>query len=167
LTQSPIGDILIFSNLLSGHSPISENWHLLDIKWQCYYLQRDYAAAIEVVRQMSPTMLVPADTSHYHFDLAELYCQLGDTAMSYTHYDTATIPLRFDALVGMERLEDLALTYIGVAEYDLALDVIDTLLSIPSVLSVAWIKTSPDFDPLRDHPRFQALIQKCEKEKGP
>jgi hypothetical protein len=88
--------------------------------------------------------------------LGQIYSGLGrkEDAILAARADTAAIPLRFDALVGMERLEDLALTYIGVAEYDLALDVIDTLLSIPSVLSVAWIKTSPDFDPLRDHPRF-------------
>ena len=47
-----------------------------------------------------------------------------------------------------------------VGEYDAALDEIEYLLSIPSWYSVHSLRLDPDYDPLRDHPRFQALLEK-------
>ena len=43
----------------------------------------------------------------------------------------------------------------------LALDQIELLLATPNYfLSVASLQISPVFDPLREHPRYQALIEK-------
>jgi hypothetical protein len=39
------------------------------------------------------------------------------------------------------------------------LDLIEILLSIPSDLSVALLRLDPVWDPLRDHPRFQAPLE--------
>ena len=54
----------------------------------------------------------------------------------------------------------LAVIYTMVGEYDAALDEIEYLLSIPSSLSVHYLRLDPLFDPLRDHPRYQALLEK-------
>ena len=52
-----------------------------------------------------------------------------------------------------------------VGEAEKALDVIDELLSNPSWLSVVLLRLDPVRDPLRDHPRFQALLEKYEEKR--
>jgi hypothetical protein len=47
-------------------------------------------------------------------------------------------------------------------DYDAAIDELDYLLSIPSSVSVPQLQLHPMWDPLRDHPRFQALLAKYE-----
>jgi serine/threonine-protein kinase len=49
-----------------------------------------------------------------------------------------------------------------VGEYDAAIDQLDVLLSIPSLISVPLLRVDPTWDPLRDHPRFLALLDKYE-----
>jgi serine/threonine-protein kinase len=62
-------------------------------------------------------------------------------------------------------LEDLAATYARVGKPDLALDNLDHVLSIPGGLTVALLETHPAWDPLRDHPRFQEILERyAEKE---
>ena len=50
--------------------------------------------------------------------------------------------------------------YARVGENDQALDLIEELLSIPGNMSVGLLRLDPVWDPLRDHPRFQALLEK-------
>ena len=45
-------------------------------------------------------------------------------------------------------------------EYDLAIDKVDYLLSIPGVLSVPYIKIDPVWKPLLNIPRFQKVLEK-------
>lgn len=52
----------------------------------------------------------------------------------------------------------MAEIYIIAGEYDLALDQIELLLSIPSVISVNWLQNDPVYDPLKDNQRFQKLV---------
>jgi hypothetical protein len=103
-----------------------------------------------------------------HTSLGQLYADLGlkTLAIETAVEDVESIPLDSDALMGMEKMIQLAQTYTRVGEVDRAVDLLDTLLSIPSDLTVAWIRGHPDWDPLRDHPRFQALIEKYDKDRG-
>ena len=50
-------------------------------------------------------------------------------------------------------------------EADRALDLIDKLLMMPCELSVGLLRLDPVWDPLRDHPRFQAPLKKYETEQ--
>ena len=65
---------------------------------------------------------------------------------------------------GKTTLTERMLFYSGakhrVGEVDKALDLIDELLSIPCWLSVGLLRLDPAWDPLREHPRFQALLEK-------
>jgi hypothetical protein len=49
-----------------------------------------------------------------------------------------------------------------VGDYDAAIDLPDYLLSIPSWVSVPYLRLHPIWDPLRDHPRFQAMLEEHE-----
>ena len=73
-------------------------------------------------------------------------------------------PISIDALEGADQAIELAKIYSRVGEADKALDLIDELLSIPCDLSVGLLRLDPVWDPLRDHPRFRALLEKYEAE---
>jgi hypothetical protein len=44
-----------------------------------------------------------------------------------------------------------------MGEHDLALDELETLLSIPSVVSIPWLRLDPRWAPLWELPRFREL----------
>ena len=52
----------------------------------------------------------------------------------------------------------MAYIYALLGEYDAALDEIELLLSIPSHTSMAWFQADPIWAPVREHPRFIALL---------
>jgi serine/threonine protein kinase/Flp pilus assembly protein TadD len=77
------------------------------------------------------------------------------------------LPISKDALSGALPIFDLILIYMMVGEYDLALDRVEQLLIHPcDEFSTVTMRIDPIWDPLRDHPRFQALIEKYEKIHG-
>ncbi len=47
-------------------------------------------------------------------------------------------------------------------EVDAALDEIEQLLAGPGYVSVHTLRLDPRWDPIREHPRFQALLAKYE-----
>jgi serine/threonine-protein kinase len=61
-----------------------------------------------------------------------------------------------------DRHKWLAYVYSMVGEYDNALDEIELLLSTPYHFTTWNLKLNPFWDPMRDHPRFQKLINKYE-----
>jgi TolB-like protein len=65
-----------------------------------------------------------------------------------------------DAADGPYQEIELAKIYTRIGEANKALDLIDELLSIPCDLSVGLLRLDPVWDPLRDDPRFQALLEK-------
>jgi TolB-like protein/Flp pilus assembly protein TadD len=72
-------------------------------------------------------------------------------------------PLKLDALQGVRKEQDLMEIYIFTSNYDLALDKIEYLLSIPSWLSVGILMVDPVFDKLRSLARFQKIIENARK----
>jgi TolB-like protein/Flp pilus assembly protein TadD len=70
------------------------------------------------------------------------------------------LPESQDALDGPHATATLAQIYAWTGEFDEAFRLLDHLFTVPSNLTVPMLKLEPVWDPLRQDPRFQALIDK-------
>jgi serine/threonine-protein kinase len=72
-------------------------------------------------------------------------------------------PISKDAGWGPWYVKNLAIVYVMVGEYELALDQIEYLISIHAFglygVSVPLLRIDPAWDPLRNNPRFQKLMK--------
>jgi len=75
-------------------------------------------------------------------------------------------PMMKDAFQGVNVIRNCLPILIAASDFETTLDLMEQILAVPSNFSLMELKSNPDFDPLRDHPRFQALIEKYEKEHG-
>jgi serine/threonine-protein kinase len=71
----------------------------------------------------------------------------------------ALCPVSKDAIVGPDRLEELAEILVAVGEYDAALDEIERLLTMPGGITIHSLRLDPSWDAVRTHPRFQRLLK--------
>jgi TolB-like protein/Flp pilus assembly protein TadD/tRNA A-37 threonylcarbamoyl transferase component Bud32 len=69
-------------------------------------------------------------------------------------------PVSEDAYTGPDGVEHLAEIYTMVGEHDAALDRLEYLLSIPSKVSVPYLRLYRRWEPLWDHPRFKELEER-------
>ncbi|MFH1679389.1 MAG: protein kinase [Candidatus Eisenbacteria bacterium] len=95
-----------------------------------------------------------------HAVLGLAYAGLGrkEDAIREAMRGTKLHPVSKDVAYGPLLVEDLAWVYVMVGEYERALDEIEYLLTTPQ-LTVWELRFSPQWDPLRGHPRFKALIE--------
>jgi tetratricopeptide (TPR) repeat protein len=117
------------------------------------------ASAVELIeREIEET---PHDFL-LHIALGHTYALLGrsEEAMRAGEQAVELMPISKDAMDGPDQAIELAKIYTQVGEADKALDLIEEVLSIPSLLSVGLLHLDPAWDPLRNHPRFQALLEK-------
>ena len=70
------------------------------------------------------------------------------------------MPISKDAMDGTFQSIELAKIYTQAGRLDQALALIDELLSMPCSLSTGLLRLDPVWDPLRDHPRFQEILEK-------
>ncbi len=54
----------------------------------------------------------------------------------------------------------MAQIYTMVGEYDSAIDELEYLLSIESSYTARSLNLDPELEPLREHPRFQSLLER-------
>ena len=71
-----------------------------------------------------------------------------------------------DAFFGPYFVGDLAWIYALVGEKEAAIEQLDSLLSIPSEFSVPLLRIDPRWDSLRDHPGFEEMLRKYEREES-
>jgi len=106
----------------------------------------------------------------YYMSLGLTYAGLGrkEEAIRVGQFAVEKYPMSRDALLGTRQERDLAWVYVMTGEHDAAIDLLENLMSIPFDLeSIETLRLNPMWDPLRDHPRFKALIEKYEKKSGP
>jgi serine/threonine-protein kinase len=70
------------------------------------------------------------------------------------------VPLSRDAVDAPGFMQDLAQVYAWVGEPDKALDLLDRLLGMPFDMTAAGVAIDPGWDPVRDHPRYRAILDK-------
>jgi TolB-like protein/Tfp pilus assembly protein PilF len=102
------------------------------------------------------------EDSKRHSRMAQVLAWLGEKEAAIAEAKRATelLPESIDAFDGPVATQALAETYVVVGEYDKALALVDGLLSRPSQVTVAQLKINPICDPVRQDPRFIALIKK-------
>ncbi len=69
-------------------------------------------------------------------------------------------PVELDAFFGPQYRENLAYVYLAVGDYDAALSEFEYLFTIPSAVRIGCLELDPRLDPVRDDPRYRALVAK-------
>jgi tetratricopeptide (TPR) repeat protein len=100
------------------------------------------------------------DDARFHSTLGIAYAGLGrkQDAIREGRLAVKMLPVNKEAMRGFHRAKDLAQIYVMVGEFDLAIDQIEFLLSIPGRLSIPLLRLEPAWAPLREHPRFKKLL---------
>ena len=96
--------------------------------------------------------------------LAGCYAGLGrkDEAIREAQRAVELAPISVDAISGTHRRVDLAAIYAAVGELERAIDEIEFLLSVPSLITPQILQIDPAWRHVRDHPRLQEVLAKYE-----
>jgi serine/threonine-protein kinase len=123
-------------------------------------LARAYYDSVRVM--MERKLAFRPEEARNHSLLGVAYAGLGrkNEALQEATRATELLPVSEDALWGRALRENLAWVHAKVGEYDAAIEELEVLLSIPGPVSVPLLSIDPFWDPLRDHPRFQALLER-------
>ncbi len=105
------------------------------------------------------------DDDRFYSTLGKSYAFIGDKTLAVEFGKKAVElkPIKLDVLQGTYREQDLMEIYIFTGDYDLAMDKMEYLLSIPGFLYVGEIKNDPIYDNLRNLPRFKKIIDSAPK----
>jgi len=93
---------------------------------------------------------------------AKILAYLGekDSALAEAKRATDLLPESKDAFGGPDITAGVAEVECILGENDRAIELLDGLLSRPSNITVPLLKLSPAWDPLRQDPKFQAMLEK-------
>ncbi|MEP6768405.1 MAG: protein kinase [Acidobacteriota bacterium] len=95
---------------------------------------------------------------HALLGLALAYLGRKEEAIRQGERAVALQPIDKDAYMGPYYQHQLVRIYTLVGEPEKALDRLEPLLKVPYTLSPGWLRIDPNFDPLRQNPRFQKLV---------
>ncbi len=123
-------------------------------------LQRFHAEAARIALENLAERQPNDARVHAALGMAYAYLGRSEEAVQEGQRAVELEPVSEDAASGPEHVMYLALIYTLVGEYDLAIDRLEYLLSIPAGSSVtrALLEIEPFWDPLRDLPAFQRLL---------
>lgn len=96
-----------------------------------------------------------------HGGVAWLNAILGrhDIAVAEARRTMELMPITRDAVEWGEAVRRAAGIYVRAGQMDAAVDALEALLGAPSWISIAALRTDPQWAPLRGHPRFERLVR--------
>jgi TolB-like protein/Tfp pilus assembly protein PilF len=102
------------------------------------------------------------DAPEAHMQLARVLAYLNekDSALAQAQRASELLPESKDAFGGPEIAEGVAQVHAILGDSARAIEILDGLLSRPSAVTIPGLKINPVWDPIRNDPRFQALIDK-------
>jgi tetratricopeptide (TPR) repeat protein len=122
------------------------------------------AAYAEVAVNARAVLAERPDDADLHLALGYAYAGLGQKSEAIAEGERAValMPVSEDALTGADMLAAQAQLYVRVGQPDQAITLLERVLSMPTgvILSSASLRLDPIWDPLRDEPRFKALLSK-------
>jgi serine/threonine-protein kinase len=125
--------------------------------------QKQAAAAFDSARiVLTKKSQESPEDPNIHMNLGYCFAGVGEREKAVYHGQRAVelMPVSRDYILAAVMRQDLARIYVEVGDHDAALDELDYLLSVPSELSVWGLRLDPVWDPLRENPRYQALLKK-------
>jgi serine/threonine-protein kinase len=97
---------------------------------------------------------------HGLMGVAQAFLGRRDAAVRAAQRAVELRPISEDAVEGPGHVDNLATVYAVLGEVDAAVEQFDRYLSVPAPHSIEYILLDPGIDPIRDDPRFQALVEK-------
>ncbi|MEP6800324.1 MAG: protein kinase, partial [Acidobacteriota bacterium] len=131
---------------------------------QAYALKGETAnarTAAEVARKAFQEQLLRTpddDQRHILLGLALAYLGRKEEAIREAEREAGIHRITRDAYSGPYYQHQQARIYMLVGDPEKALDKLEPLLKIPYFLSPGWLRIDPNFDTLRQNPRFQKLV---------
>jgi tetratricopeptide (TPR) repeat protein len=100
------------------------------------------------------------DEAAFHADLGLVYAYLGRPAEAIKEGEVAAqlLPITRDAYRGGNLLAAQALIESRTGRQDAAVERLERLLSVPSMVSRQLLQVDPAWSALRENPRFQRVV---------
>jgi TolB-like protein len=123
---------------------------------------RARAAADSARRDLEARLGERPDDPRLHGSLSQAHAVLGqrEEAIRAAQRAVELLPIAKDAIAGPDYVSNLAATYAWFGEVDAAVEEFELYLSVPAEGSIDYILLDPAIDPIRDHPRFQAFVER-------
>jgi serine/threonine-protein kinase len=125
---------------------------------------RATATFTEVAEHARAALVERPEDPDLHLALGFAYAGLGKKteAIAEGERAVALMPVTKDVLTGADMLACQAQLYMRVGQHDQAITLLDRVLSMPTggIISGASLRLDPNWDPLREEPRFKALLLK-------
>jgi serine/threonine-protein kinase len=142
------------------YPPYRSRFHFLAAAYRLSGDRQAELAYLDSASVVLTTALEESEEPYLRSSLGVVFAELGrrEDAIREGEHAVHLLPLEKDAWGGTYLLENLAQIYVITGEYEAAVDVLERLLTIPGDLTAAYLERNPTWEPLRENPRFQALL---------